>query len=404
MDFLKTGIRDLTLRKSRSALTMLGIIIGVASVISVMAVGAGAKHLLISQISSMGSNLIAVLPGAGGPPSGIFGIEITTLNTDDSKAISEIPHIVGVASYTRGSGTATYFNKTKSYDYIGVSSSYTKVEDTEVGSGRFFRKDEETSLTRKAVLGYGVAEYLFGISNPIGEKIKINQVSFEVTGVMKKRGTAMFQNQDDQIFLPLKTAQKILLGIDHLSFLRIKVDESENMPFVKSRVEETLRFNHNIKDPAKDDFSVRSTKQALDILGDITQAIEIFLVLVVGISLLVGGVGIMNIMFVSVNERTREIGLRKAIGARKRDILTQFLIESTLLTFIGGIFGIILGILISFLISFGVNKFGYDWQLIISPISIVISMIMAIFVGVVFGMWPAYNASKMDPIIALRYE
>jgi len=259
-------------------------------------------------------------------------------------------------------------------------------------------------LARVVVLGSKVREELFGQNNPIDERIKINQISFKVIGVMEERGSAAFQNQDEQVFIPLKTAQKIMLGVDHLAFIRAKVDQTKNIDLVIPQIKNILRFRHNIKDPTKDDFSVRSTDQALDLLGSITQALKVFLGMVAAISLIVGGIGIMNIMFVAVNERTKEIGLRKAIGAKRRDILIQFLIESATMTLIGGIIGIIVGIIISFLIFIGVKYFGYDWRFIVTPFSIFVSTFMAIAVGLIFGLWPANRASKLNPIEALRYE
>ncbi len=404
---LKLALRNLTLQRSRSFLTMLGIIIGVAAVISIIAVGASAQDLLLAQVRAMGSNLIGILPGASdesGPPASVLGIEVTTLKYEDALALEKIPQIEAVAAYSKGRGTMSFFNKSNDFDYTGVTPSYLNVEDTELESGRFFRQEEVDSLARVVVLGSKVREELFGQNNPIDERIKINQISFKVIGVMEERGSAAFQNQDEQVFIPLKTAQKIMLGVDHLAFIRAKVDQTKNIDLVIPQIKNILRFRHNIKDPTKDDFSVRSTDQALDLLGSITQALKVFLGMVAAISLIVGGIGIMNIMFVAVNERTKEIGLRKAIGAKRRDILIQFLIESATMTLIGGIIGIIVGIIISFLIFIGVKYFGYDWRFIVTPFSIFVSTFMAIAVGLIFGLWPANRASKLNPIEALRYE
>jgi len=407
LNTLKLTFQNLALKKSRSFLTMLGIIIGVAAVISIMAIGASAQNLLLAQVNAMGTNLIGILPGASdemGPPAALFGIEITTLKYEDALALKKLPHILAVTSYITGQGTISYFNKIENYNYSGVGADYINVEDASVESGRFFKQEEIDSLARVVVLGSEVKKNLFNQDNPIDKRIKINQVSFKVIGIMEERGVVTFQNQDEQIFIPIKTAQKLLLGVDHLAFIRAKVDNADNIALVTNRIKETIRFRHHIKDPAKDDFSVRSTDQALDILGSITQALKMFLATVAAISLLVGGIGIMNIMFVVVNERTREIGLRKALGAKRKDILIQFLIESATMTLIGGVIGIILGILISLVVSIGVNYFGYDWQFIVTPLSIFVSTTMAISVGLVFGLWPANRASKLNSIQALRYE
>lgn len=386
---------------------MLGIIIGVAAVISIIAVGASAEDLLLAQVRAMGSNLVSVLPGMAdesGAPTTAFGIEITTLKYEDALAIAELSHVTDVSPYVRGRGTFSYYNKNKGYDYLGVGSEYINVEDTNVNYGRFFRQEEVNSLARVVVLGSKVKEELFGQDNPINKMVKINQVSFKIIGVMKERGTAFFQNQDELVFMPVKTAQKLLLGIEHLGFIRCKIDDDKNISLVISQIENTLRYRHNIKDPSKDDFTIRSTDQALDILGSITLGLKFFLAAVAAISLIVGGIGIMNIMFVVVNERTREVGLRKALGAKRKNILVQFLIESATITLVGGMIGIIVGVIIALLIKIGVNLFGYDWEFIVTPFSIFISMLMAISVGLIFGLWPANRASKLRPIEALRYE
>lgn len=407
LNTIKLSLRNLALQKSRSFLTMLGIIIGVAAVISIMSVGASAQDLLLAQVRAMGSNLVGILPGASdeaGPPAAMFGIEITTLKHEDGLAIEKIPHIVAVSSYINGRGTISYLSESKDYNYVGVSKDYILVEDVKVDSGRFFRQDEVDSLSRVVVLGSEVKKKLFGDDNPLDKRIKISQVSFKVIGVMEERGVVAFQNQDEQVFIPIKTVQKLLLGINHLAFIRAKIDKEENIGLAINQIKNTIRFRHNIEDPAKDDFSIRSTDQALDILGTITQALKMFLAAVAAISLIVGGIGIMNIMFVSVNERTKEIGLRKAIGARRKNILIQFLIESSIMTLVGGLIGIVVGITIAWVITLGVNYFGYEWKFIVTPLSVFISTLMAIVVGLVFGLWPANRASQLNPIQALRNE
>jgi len=398
---------NLTLNKTRSLLTMLGIIIGVAAVISIISVDASAQDLLLAQVKAMGTNLIGILPGASddqGPPSAAFGIEVTTLKYEDALEIRKLPNILAISAYITGRGTVSYFSQTKELNYTGVMPEYPVVEDTSVESGRFIKQEDMDSLARVAILGSKVATDFFDQEDPLEKSIKINQVVFKVVGVMKERGAAGLQNQDEQVFIPLKTAQKIMLGIDHVAYIRTKVDKEENIDPAIVQVKEVLRFRHHIKDVIKDDFTVRSIAQALDILSSITQALKMFLGAVAAISLVVGGIGIMNIMFVTVSERTKEIGLRKAVGAKRKDILFQFLIESAAMTLIGGILGIILGVLISGAIALGVNYFDYDWRFIITPLSVLSAVFMTAGVGLIFGLWPANRASLMEAMEALRRQ
>lgn len=407
LQILKYTKNNLALNKTRTFLTMLGIIIGVAAVIAIISVGAGAQELLLAQVKAMGTNLIGILPGASddqGPPAAVFGIEVTTLKYEDALEIRKLPNIVAICAYITGRGTVGYFNQTKELNYTGVLPEYPIVEDTAVALGRFIKQEDLDNLARVAVLGSKAANDLFGQESALEKQIKINQIVFKVVGVMAERGASGLQNQDEQIFIPLPTAQKIMLGIDHVAYIRAKVDKEANIEPGIVQVKEVLRFRHHIKDATKDDFSVRSTAQALDILGSITQALKMFLAAVAAISLIVGGIGIMNIMFVTVSERTKEIGLRKAVGAKRRDILGQFLMESALMTSFGGVIGIMLGISISAAIAFGVNYFGYDWQLIITATSIFWAVFMAAAVGLVFGLWPANRASLMSPMEALRRQ
>lgn len=404
---LKYTKNNLALNKTRSFLTMLGIIIGVAAVIAIVSVGAGAQELLLAQVKAMGTNLVAILPGASddkGPPAAALGIEVTTLKYEDALEIRKLPKVTAISAYVTGRGTISYFNQSKEYNYSGVMPEYPIVEDTAVEQGRFIRQEDTDNLARVVVLGSQVASDLFNQENPLEKQVKINQVVFKVVGVMVERGAGGLQNQDEQVFIPLRTAQKIMLGIDHVAYIRAKVDKEENIEPTIGQAKEVLRFQHRIKDITKDDFSVRSTAQALDILSSITQALKMFLAAVAAISLIVGGIGIMNIMFVTVSERTREIGLRKAVGAKRKDILWQFLFESAVMTSFGGLIGIGLGIFISAAVTLGVNYFGYDWKLIITPTSIFWAVFMAASVGLIFGLWPANRASLMSPMEALRKQ
>lgn len=389
---------------------MLGIIIGVAAVIIIISVGGGAQSLILSQVKSLGTNLIGVLPGKSeesGPPASIMGIVITTLTYNDALALADkknAPNIVSVVAYAKGVATVSWRERSVDTNISGTTVGYLETENGEVEVGRFFNQEEERGLVKVAVLGSQVKEDLFGESDAVGQKMKIKREMFEVIGVMKKRGTVAFQNYDDQIFVPIFTAQKILLGINHVSLIRAKVDAKENINQAILNVEQTLRARHNIANPDNDDFSVRSSAQALDVLTQITNALTYFLAAIAAISLIVGGIGIMNIMLIAVTERTREIGLRKAVGANNQNILNQFLIEAITITGLGGLIGVIVGISISFLIAAGAHVLGYDWDFIISPLSIILALTISFVVGLVFGLYPAAKASKLHPIEALRYE
>ena len=407
-DTVKLSLSVLRANKVRSFLTGLGIIIGIASVIIIMSVGAGAQSLIINQLNSVGTNLIGVLPGNSdekGPPASAFGIIVTTLKYEDALAIAnQVPNIVAVSSYNSGNGTMSYQNNKVDANFYGVMSSYPEVEDTEVINGRFFTTDEEKSEAKVVVLGYQIWQDLFEGQDPIGKKIKIKKSYFEVIGVMKERGTAGFQNQDKLVLIPVSTAQKIMLGVNYINYLRAKVNSADNTDAAANDIKLLLRDRHNIRVDGVDDFSVRNTKDAIEILKTITNALKFFLVAIAGISLLVGGVGVMNIMLASVNERIREIGLRKAVGARKTDLIIQFVMESVAITLTGGIIGIIMGILIAYLISVIAKYLGYQWDFVITISSIALGVGVAGAVGLIFGIYPAQKAAKYDPIEALRYE
>lgn len=410
--FFKIVIFGLLGNKLRSFLTMLGIIIGVASVIIIMSLGAGAQSLILSEIKSLGSNVVGILPGKSeeeGPPAAVMGIVITTLTYDDAMALKNkrnVPNIVDIVAYSKSVSTVSWENRSIETNISGTTTGNITVENGEVASGRFFDENEEKDLSRVAVLGYSVKESLFGDSDAIGKKIKIKKISFEVIGVMKERGTVAFQDFDDQVFVPISTMNKLILGINHVGMIRAKIDSGENIDNAISDIEQTLRERHSIDDKSGvgDDFTVRSSETALDMLSIITNSLNLFLAAMASISLLVGGIGIMNIMLIAVTERTKEIGLRKAVGANNRDILYQFLVESIFLTLTGGLLGIFFGILISLLISLGINLSGLDWDFIIPPSSIILGVSISTIIGLTFGVYPSRKASKLSPINALRNE
>jgi putative ABC transport system permease protein len=421
MNFLSTlqlVFRTLLARKGRSVLTILGIVIGVAGVITIIALGAGAQSLVLNQVTKLGSNLVGILPGKTdetGPPAAVFGIQITTLINDDAESLKDtkrFPHITSVAGFARGSGTVVWQNKDVDTYFSGTQASVTSVQNIEIEQGRFFDEQEERGGANVVVLGSTVKEQLFGDTNPIGQAVKITtkttagtaSIPFVVIGTVIKQGTTAFQNLDDQVYIPLVVAQKQLLGINYLQYIRAKVDSSENVRQTIDQINTAFLERHKIKNLSDADFEVRDLADAIKLLTGITNALRLFLVAMAAISLVVGGIGIMNIMLVTVAERTREIGLRKAVGATNSAMRNQFLLEAGSLTLVGGIFGIILGVIISYLIALGARYAGYEWAFVISPISVLLAVGVSILTGVVFGLYPAFKAAKLNPIEALRYE
>ncbi|MFH1890087.1 MAG: ABC transporter permease [Candidatus Kuenenbacteria bacterium] len=405
---IKLALNGLRANKKRAFLTMLGIIIGVGSVIVIMSVGAGAQSLLVNEISSFGSNLFGVMPGAtsenGGPPASVMGITVTTLKLDEAEDIKKIPQVLAVTAYVRGVDTAVFDNQKTDITYVGTLPGMLEVESTNVEKGRFFTDEEVNGLAPVVVLGYSVKEDLFGDRDAIGESIKIKKKNLKIIGVMEKRGTVAFENKDTQVYMPIKTAQKIFLGINHVSLVRGKFEDGANVDFILEEVRQTIRQNHNISNSVNDDFTVESLSQALDVLTSITDALRFFLAGIAAISLIVGGVGIMNIMLVNITERTREIGLRKSVGATRANILKQFLVESATITVFGGIIGIISGVLFSWLIAIGAQAMGYKWDFVVTFSSILLGLSVSAAVGLIFGSYPANKAAKMEPAEALRSE
>lgn len=409
---IKIAIDNLLAAKFRSFLTILGIIIGVAAVIIIMAVGASAQQLIIDQVQGVGSNLVGVLPGASdekGPPAQAFGIKITTFKYRDFLALmnkNNVPEIEFGAAYVQGNFPIVYEGLDDNYSVIGTTHQFPEVQDVEMGEGRFFASGEDTNLARNAVLGYKIAQDYFGSTDPLGKKVKIGKENFTVVGVFAEQGGSGIgvTGTDDSVFVPLQTAQKILLGIDYLSFARFKVADAREIEIAKQDIARIMRIQHDIDNPSNDDFSVRDTASALKIITQVTDILTYFLALIAGISLLVGGVGIMNIMLISVSERIREVGLRKALGAKSSHITNQFLAESVSTTIIGGIIGIILGIFVAILIALGATALGYDWPFVVKPNSILLAVSVSVIVGLVFGLYPARKASRISPMEALRYE
>jgi putative ABC transport system permease protein len=410
MTFLRDylySLRSLAGAKSRTILTMLGIIIGVMSTLAVSSVGLSAQKLIVDQVASFGTNLVGVLPGGSdedGPPAIAFGIVIKTLTAEDADALEGIPHVTAATPYVRATMPVAYREDAHVVPVQGTNERLPSVEEVEMGRGRFFGADDVGGFGRVAVLGPKIAEDLFGADDPLGKRIRIKDVTFDVIGVTAKRGGSLLQDQDGAVMVPFTTAQRLLLGIDYTHFVRMKVDAAENIPGVKLDAAELLRRRHRITDASKDDFSIRSTDQAISTLGSVTGALSGFLYAVTAISLVVGGVNVMNIMYVAVRERTKEIGLRKAVGARKGRILAQFLMESATIAFFGGIIGVLFGVGLSVLAAQVVTGLGYGWTLIIPASAIVNALLIATGIGVAFGAAPAMAAARLEAIQALRYE
>lgn len=415
---IKLVIKNLLARKGRTLLTILGITIGVAGVIIIISLGAGAQSLILGQVTKLGSNLLYIQPGktadSGAP---IPGLVITSLVENDVLALrdkSRIPSAVAINAAVSGTATITWGNKTVDATFSGTDSEYPKVANFTMQEGQFFSSTDDTGGTNVVVLGSETSRQLFADSgvNPIGQIIKIKSsvqsnaggVPLRVIGVIAPRGSSFFQNQDELVFMPLVIGQQQILGIHHLNSIYIKVDDASNVSSTIEAITSTLKQQHRILDDANIDFTVRNQADAVKILSTITDALSLFLVAMAGISLVVGGIGILNIMVATVAERTREIGLRKAVGATKKAIRNQFLLEAVLLTSLGGIIGIIIGVLASFLISLLMKYLGYDWAFVVSGMSIFLSVSVSVLTGIVFGLFPAIKAAKLDPIDALRYE
>ena len=398
---LTMAIASINTNKLRSFMTMLGIVVGVAAVIAMIAIGQGASVQITQRISQMGANLLMVRSGAAhrGPPRAGMG-SITSLNYDDARAIAtECPAVAKVdASYSRN-GQVVYGNKNANTEVNGVTFNFPEVRNFPVETGSFFTDEDNVMIRRVAVLGKTVVNNLFGEEEPIGQYIKIKRVNFQVIGVMSKKGSSGWRDDDDIIFIPLRTAQKRLFGVDHVSVINVMAKDAALMDEASAEINSLLLERHRIRKDQESDFNISSQAEILSTVQETSRTFTMLLAGIAVVSLIVGGIGIMNIMFVSVTERTREIGIRKAIGAHGRDILGQFLIEAVIVSLSGGAIGVLTGALASKLMS----QFA-GWQTVITPGSVLLSFSFAFVVGLFFGFYPARKAALMNPIEALRYE
>jgi len=402
---IKISFQALWINKMRSSLTILGIIIGVSAVIVMLAVGNGAREKISEEISSMGSNLLIVLPGAttaGGVRMGA-GTQ-PTLTMDDAEAIKkECSAVLEVAPIFNGIAQVVYGNQNWSTAVIGSTPSILKVRDWPLASGRAFTSPEIKSANKVCLLGQTIVENLFGAIDPINKVVRINKIPFTVIGVLETKGQSpMGQDQDDVIYIPITTAQKKLFGTlfpGMIKVILVTAKDAASLSRAEIQINELLRQRHHIGKGQENDFTVRNLTQLMQAAEESTKIMTLLLGAIASISLLVGGIGIMNIMLVSVTERTREIGIRMAVGAKTQDIRIQFLIESLTLSLIGGIIGIIVGISGAKIISL-----FSEWSTLVSPLSIILAFGFSGLVGIFFGYYPAYKASLLNPIDALRYE
>jgi len=405
----KVALSALAANKLRSTLAVLGIVIGVGAVIAMVAMGKGAQVKIEEGITKMGVNMIFVYPGAVSKgASGAKTSSAETLCLEDCDAISKIVHVAAVAPEVRRTYQIKYMNRNEAAQVIGTTPSHLQIRNFKVEHGIYFEKSAILGRLRVAVLGAGIARKLFGGIDPVGRMIQIDRKNFQVLGVLEDKGGDSWVGLDDSVYVPVTTALHRLFNRRHLSQITISVDTQENIDDTMTLVDDEMMKMHKIKGKAEPDYIVRSMNEWRQRAAESTGALTVLLMGIALVSLLVGGIGIMNIMLVSVTERTREIGIRKAIGAKRRDILKQFLIESMTISLMGGVLGIAFGVALAQLIPmlpvWKQMSNGGEWQSVISPWSIIVSFGFSCFVGIFFGLYPALKASRLNPVEALRYE
>lgn len=411
-DLLKSAVQYINLHKSRSALTILGIVIGVMAVTIVVSFGKSAEGLLTNEIQSFGPENVFINPGK--PSDGVFQQQsssflLKTLTRKDLEKLNDssfVPDAFLVNPSTNATYLVSYDKETVSAMVIGSGAEAFSIYRLSPRNGRFFTNDEVQSRAFVAVIGKNVVKDLFGSEkvNPVGERVKIKEKKFRIVGVFSYEGSSSF-GIDDMVMIPYTTSQEYLSGTNHFQEIAVQAKNKEAVPNMVRDIKETLRESHDIKEGQEDDFIVSTQDDIINTVNNTLGAISTFLSFVAGISLIVGGIGVMNIMFVSVNERTREIGLRKAIGARYRDVLQQFLLESVFLTLGGGIAGVILGFLTTYALTYALSLFtSFQFPFVFSVSASLLGVGIALFIGVFFGVFPALQAAKKSPMEALRYE
>lgn len=408
---IKLALRNLRMNKIRTALTVIGIVIGIMSVIIVMAGGTGLKNYVMGQVDVFGTDYIQVevkVPGVSDTSAENIsgrgtGLAITTLKEKDAEAVAKIPNVRTWSAGNMDQELVSYSSVNKRVMIFGVNSAYVEIDrQIQPVEGTFFSESDEAGAAQVAVIGAGVKKSFFGEGDAAGKNIKIKDQNYRVVGVLKERGAGGFFNFDDVVYIPFKTLNKKLLGIDYAQFITFKVKDTARMEETAVDIRETMRREHDITDPNKDDFSVMSAAEGKDMIDKVFGTINYLLLALTSISLLVGGVGIMNVMYVAVTERTREIGLRKALGATNSGVLRQFLFEAVIVTFIGGAVGIVFGVVSTYLLNDFLIRLGYMLQFSVPAKSIITAVGFSVFTGLIFGIYPAWKASQLSPIEALR--
>lgn len=410
--YWRSALTALRANKVRTFLTTLGIIIGIVTVVMVFALGESTNSMIEGEIEAYGSNIIegeVSVPGLShtSPANAVAyveGVTITTLTEEDVSAIKDIPGVNYGYGAVFGLERVVSIYEDQEYLIQAVSSDFIEIDQSEVEYGRFYTESEDHSMARVVVLGYSVAQELFPDVDPIGQNVRIKGVNLEVIGVMEEIGMVFFQDMDEQVYVPLNTMQKLILGIEHILYFIVTVEDEGQIDAIKADIEALLDQRHNISEPIRRDFFVTTMQEAMDIMSTVTGALQILLVVLAAISLIVGGVGVMNIMFVAVSERTREIGLRKAVGASERAIMMQFLWEAVIITVAGGIIGVIIAVSLVWLSVQAAAYGGVEMGFNIPIAGVLLAVGAAIVEGLVFGLYPAKRAAKLNPIDSLRYE
>lgn len=397
---IKVAFKSLMANKLRSMLAMLGIIIGVAAVIAMLAIGTGAKEQVLNKISAMGTNLLIMRPAPRGTGGIMSGTQLDLTDDDARAVLNKVDHIRSLAPVVGRNFQVKFMNQNTNTQVLGTTPTYLPIRDFEIDTGRMFTDFDVEHWNRVAVLGPVTATNLFGFSDPIGQTIKVNGINFLVLGVLKSKGDQGWFNPDDQVIVPYTVDMHILMGVDYLREIDVQCDEGANLDTTQDDLFKLMRIRHKTQPGAPDDVMIQNQAQFIEAFSASAQVFTILLGTVGGISLLVGGIGIMNIMLVTVTERTREIGIRKAIGAREFDILSQFLIEAVLMSGVGGLTGMGLGVGAAWLIGKTFDSF----PTIVQPYSVGLALVFSAAVGIFFGFYPATRAAKLDPIEALRYE